>query len=240
MFRNMIPNLFTLGNLYCGFLAVGYVSQGKVNDAAILVLIGMILDSMDGRVARMLKVDSPLGKELDSLADIVTFGVAPSFLMYATVFENTGLTGLFVAGLFPLFGAYRLARFNVTPTATSLKYFTGVPITAAGTIVALLTLIHHMISPIISIVVFVSLAFLMVSRIKIPSFKDIPLPRYGTIGTIFVGVALFVMWQTKKFDWPAFYYVALPLYLIWITFYFVKSKKQPNQKKKWRIRKKKQ
>lgn len=237
LFRSMIPNLFTLGNLYCGFLSIGYVSRGEVRNAAILVLMGMILDSMDGRIARLLKVESPLGKELDSLADVVTFGVAPSFLMYATVFEGDGLVGLFISGLFPLFGAYRLARFNITPSTTSLKYFTGVPITAAGTIVALFTLVNNWIPPLISIVVFISLAFLMVSRIKIPSFKEVPLPRYGTIGTIFAGALLLVMWETKRTEWPTFIYLAFPLYLLWIAFYFVKGKKNPTQKRKWRIRK---
>ncbi|WP_017727900.1 CDP-diacylglycerol--serine O-phosphatidyltransferase, partial [Halalkalibacterium ligniniphilum] len=138
-FTKMIPNLFTLGNLYCGFLSIGYAANGQYNNAAILILIGMMLDSMDGRLARMLKANSSLGKELDSLADIVTFGVAPSFLVYYTYFDQFGLMGFMIAGLFPLFGAYRLARFNISSSKSSLHYFVGVPITAAGGILALLT-----------------------------------------------------------------------------------------------------
>ncbi|WP_368665701.1 phosphatidylcholine/phosphatidylserine synthase, partial [Pseudomonas sp. 2995-3] len=80
------------------------------------------------------------GKELDSLADIVTFGVAPSFLVYYTYFYQFDLLGFAVAGLFPLFGAYRLARFNVNTSKSSNNYFSGVPITAAGGILAILTL----------------------------------------------------------------------------------------------------
>ena len=102
-----------------------------------------MLDSLDGRVARLLRVDSQMGKELDSLADVVTFGAAPAVLMYYTSFSNYGIIGLYIAGLFPLFGAYRLARFNVTPSSTSMKYFTGVPITATGGLVAFLTLFSH-------------------------------------------------------------------------------------------------
>src|SRR5574342_31866 len=139
-FTKMIPNMFTLGNLYCGFLSIGFAANGQFNNAAILILIGMMLDSMDGRLARMLKADSQLGKELDSLADIVTFGVAPSFLVYYTYFHNFGILGTLVAGLFPLFGAYRLARFNISTDKSSLNYFIGVPITAAGGIMAILTL----------------------------------------------------------------------------------------------------
>ncbi|MFP3471469.1 CDP-alcohol phosphatidyltransferase family protein, partial [Micrococcus sp. SIMBA_144] len=89
--------------------------SGQFKNAAVLIIIGMMLDSMDGRLARMLHADSVLGKELDSLADIVTFGVAPSFLVYYTYFFQFGLLGFIVAGLFPLFGAYRLARFNTSP-----------------------------------------------------------------------------------------------------------------------------
>ena len=88
MYRAAIPNLFTLGNLYSGFLSIGYASLGYYKSAAILVLIGMMLDSLDGRVARLLRVDSQMGKELDSLADVVTFGAAPAVLMYYTSFSN--------------------------------------------------------------------------------------------------------------------------------------------------------
>ena len=83
--------MLTLGNLYCGFLSIGFAANGHFKNAAILIIIGVMLDSMDGRLARMLKADSTLGKELDSLADIVTFGVAPAFLIYYTYFNQFGL-----------------------------------------------------------------------------------------------------------------------------------------------------
>ncbi|WP_088041998.1 CDP-diacylglycerol--serine O-phosphatidyltransferase [Bacillus sp. EAC] len=243
MIRRSIPNLFTLGNLYCGFLSIGFAADGQVRNAAILILIGMMLDSMDGRVARVLGVQSQLGKELDSLADIVTFGVAPSYLVYCTQFSNEGILGLAIAGLFPLFGAYRLARFNVTPISTSLKYFTGVPITAAGGLVAFLTLFGNRIPQIVIITVFVALAFLMVSKIKIPSFKDIPLPKYTTIITLFLGYALYLVWNAKKNEWPFFLYMAIPLYIFFIFFQFFKSKKKQsgfeNQKpRRFRLKRK--
>ncbi|MGL4521921.1 MAG: CDP-diacylglycerol--serine O-phosphatidyltransferase [Bacilli bacterium] len=215
MIRRSIPNMFTLGNLYCGFLSVGYAASGNISTASILILIGMMLDAMDGRIARILRAESPLGKELDSLADIVTFGVAPSFLLYYTIFESYGTIGIFVAGLFPLFGAFRLARFNVTPTSTSLKYFTGVPITAAGGIVALLTLMD-ILPEIIMVTVFIILAFLMVSTVKIPSFKDFPLPKYGTIVTLFLGYLLYLFWTTQKGESNVFLYIAVALYIVYI------------------------
>lgn len=220
--------MFTLGNLYCGFLSIGFAANGQFNNAAILILIGMMLDSMDGRLARMLKADSQLGKELDSLADIVTFGVAPSFLVYYTYFYQFGLWGLLVAGLFPLFGAYRLARFNISTDKSSLNYFIGVPITAAGGIMAILTLFGDLIPNIVTTVVFTALSFLMVSRIRIPSFKEVPLPKYGTIVTIFLGSLLFVIWKGTYSQFPYLIYIATPLYVAYLAYRFVKGKNKNN------------
>lgn len=223
-FTKSIPNMFTLGNLFCGFLSIGYAANGSYKNAAILILIGMMLDSMDGRLARMLKADSALGKELDSLADIVTFGVAPSFLVYYTYFYQFGLVGLMIAGLFPLFGAYRLARFNISSTKTSQNYFVGVPITAAGGILALLTLFGDWVPNIVTTVLFTSLCFLMVSKIRIPSLKDVPLPKYGTIITIFLGASLFIIFKGTYGSFPYLIYIATPLYIAFLAYRFVKGK----------------
>lgn len=216
--------MFTLGNLYCGFLSIGYAANGQYNNAAILILIGMMLDSMDGRLARMLKANSALGKELDSLADIVTFGVAPSFLVYYTYFYQFGLWGFIVAGLFPLFGAYRLARFNISSNKSSHNYFVGVPITAAGGILALLTLFGESIPNIITTVVFTAMCFLMVSKLRIPSFKEIPLPKYGTIVTIFLGCSLYVIYKGTYGQFPYLIYIATPIYIAYLAYRFVKGK----------------
>jgi CDP-diacylglycerol--serine O-phosphatidyltransferase len=172
----------------------------------------------------MLKADSNLGKELDSLADVVTFGVAPSFLVYYTYFYQFGFLGLAIAGLFPLFGAYRLARFNIITTKSSGKYFTGVPITAGGGILALLTLFGYYIPQIVTTVIFTALCFLMISRIKIPSFKDVPLPKYGTIVTVFLGCLLFIIYQGTYAQYPYLIYIAIPLYIAYLAYRFVKGK----------------
>ncbi|TKC19479.1 CDP-diacylglycerol--serine O-phosphatidyltransferase [Robertmurraya kyonggiensis] len=219
-----IPNMFTLGNLYCGFLSIGFAANGEYNNAAILILIGMMLDSMDGRLARMLKADSTLGKELDSLADIVSFGVAPSFLVYYTYFYQFELIGLVVAGLFPLFGAYRLARFNISSDKSSLNYFIGVPITAAGGILALLTLFGGEFPDIITTVVYTALCFLMISRIRIPSLKEVPLPKYGTIVTVFIGCLLVVIYRGTYVKFPYLIYIAAPLYVAYVAYRFVKGR----------------
>jgi CDP-diacylglycerol---serine O-phosphatidyltransferase len=220
-----IPNTLTLGNLYCGFLSIGFAANGQFKNAAVLIIIGMMLDSMDGRLARMLDADSTLGKELDSLADIVTFGVAPSFLVYYTSFHQFGLLGFFVAGLLPLFGAYRLARFNTSPPKSSLHYFIGVPITAAGGILAILTLFGDRIPNIVTSVIFTAMCFLMISRIRIPSFKEIPLPKYGTIVTIFIGALLYVIYKGTYEQFPYLIYIAAPLYFAYVAYRFIKRGK---------------
>lgn len=232
MIKRSVPNLFTLGNLYCGFMSIGFAAQGQFKNAAILILIGMMLDSMDGRLARVLKVESNFGKELDSLADIVTFGVAPAFLVFFTSFEKFGIIGYCIAGLFPLFGAFRLARFNVNAKTVD-KYFTGVPITAGGGILALLTLFSDYIPDIVITTTFTAMCFLMVSKIKIPSLKEVPLPKYGTIVTIFLGALIYLVFMTKHAEIPYFIYIAIPLYIAFLTYRFKQNKS--NKKKNGNI-----
>jgi len=228
--KNGIPNLFTLLNLFFGFLSVMYSAQGDYKNAAILILIGMMLDSMDGRIARMLQVESELGKELDSLADIVTFGVAPAMMAYYSYFSSFGVLGMAIAGLFPLFGAYRLARFNINAVKSSLHYFTGVPITAGGGLLTLLTLFQVKMPGIIFVIAFFIICFLMVSTIKIPSLKEIPLPKYGIIITLFLGYAIYLVFKKEQHRFPYFIYVAIPLYVAFISYQLVKMKRN-NQKR---------
>lgn len=203
-----------------------YSAIGDYKNAAILILIGMMLDSMDGRMARMLHVESELGKELDSLADIVTFGVAPAMMAYYSYFSYFGIPGMAVAGLFPLFGAYRLARFNINAVKSSLHYFTGVPITAGGGLLTLLTLFHGKMPSIILPIAFFVICFLMVSKVKIPSLKEVPLPKYGIIITAFLGYAIYIVFRKEHHRFPYFIYVAIPLYISFIGYQLVRSKKK--------------
>ncbi|MCM3566927.1 CDP-diacylglycerol--serine O-phosphatidyltransferase [Neobacillus mesonae] len=207
-----------------------YSAVGDYKNAAILILIGMMLDSMDGRIARMLRVQSELGKELDSLADIVTFGVAPAMMAYYAYFSNFGVLGMAVSGLFPLFGAYRLARFNIDAVKSSLKYFTGVPITAGGGILTLLTLFHGKMPSIILPIAFFVICILMVSTVKIPSLKEVPLPKYGIIVTLFLGYAIYIVFKKEQHRFPYFIYIAIPLYIAFIGYQFVKIKRRRNPK----------
>ncbi len=140
-----IPNLLTLGNLTCGFVSLIFASTGSPEGyrvGAVLILLAALLDGFDGQAARWLRVDSPLGKELDSLADSVAFGVAPGYLAYKTYLSGLSVPlagrpvdlGILLAAVFPICAAYRLARFNVRPSPRS---FVGLPSPVAGILVGL-------------------------------------------------------------------------------------------------------
>ncbi len=176
MFAKVLPSCFTIGNLFFGILAIILAFQNSWEYAAIMVIIGMLLDGLDGRVARMLNTQSEFGKELDSLSDIITFGVAPAVIMYISTFQHMGIGGWLVTAIFPICGALRLARFNVHPGVPG--YFIGLPITAAGGILATMALYNkHVSSAYILMVAMLFLSFLMVSQIKYPTFKKIGIPK---------------------------------------------------------------
>ena len=222
MKRN-VPNLLTLGNLFCGFLAINATINGDIRNAAILIFIAIMLDAMDGRLARILGVSNDFGKQLDSLADIVSFGVVPAFMASYVYFEGEYI-GIILSGLFPLFGAYRLARFNITPTDQSLKYFKGIPITLAGAIVTFLTLFEKNISDLLFGSIFVGLAILMVSTIRIPSMKKIKLPKNAIITTIFILYMGYVFIGLKPENIPLSFFIALGVYIAFIVIRFIKEK----------------
>lgn len=190
--RKMLPNAFTIGNLLLGMTAILLCLQGYDKWAAIVVLAGMVVDGVDGRLARALGVESDFGRELDSLADIVTFGAAPAVIMYEVQLHALGLFGGAIAVLFPVAGAVRLARFNIRDART--RHFVGLPITAAGAIMAAFTLYRGLAPtdwlPVVSLVA----TFLMVSRVRYPDFKKASLPRMTftvvPLLVIFVAVAL--------------------------------------------------
>ncbi len=169
MNTKLIPSIFTLANLLLGVVSLVFTMDDEFVIAASMILLAMILDGMDGRLARRLDAASPFGKELDSLADLVSFGVAPAILAYASKMKSLEAIGLVISISFALCGAVRLARFNILNIST---YFVGVPITAAGSLIALLVLVgNRMPVPVIVYpVIMVLLAILMVSNIKIPKY----------------------------------------------------------------------
>lgn len=179
----IIPNLFTTGNLFCGFLAIISIFKGKPFLGAVAILIAVGFDQLDGKIARLAGASSRFGIEYDSLSDLVSFGVAPALLIYYWALEGFGRLGWLATFLFVGCGALRLARFNVQTATADPKYYRGLPIPAAATFIALTVLLYHRLGEklttehiAILIMVYV-LSFLMVSNIRYPSFKELELIR---------------------------------------------------------------
>ncbi|MDU1411268.1 MAG: CDP-diacylglycerol--serine O-phosphatidyltransferase [Clostridium sp.] len=169
MNKSFIPNSITLGNLVCGVLSLQCTLNHDYTTAGLFILLGGIFDRYDGTVARFLNTNSDLGKELDSLADLVSFGVAPSLLAYSLYnLKSFGILGLIISLLFPVAGAYRLARYNCNEFN---NVFTGVPITIAGSLLAILEILSAVklknISPVIPMSFMLILAYLMISHLQI-------------------------------------------------------------------------
>lgn len=167
MAKSAVPNFFTFGNLACGLLSILMTFEGNYKMACIFILIAGLMDRYDGRIARFLDVSSDLGKELDSLADLVSFGVAPALLAFSMYqFISLGIIGYLLVLMFPISGAYRLARYN---SSSFDGVFMGVPITAAGMVLAFYVLItlNKTSNSSLPIILVVILSYLMISKLKI-------------------------------------------------------------------------
>ncbi|GAB5606306.1 CDP-diacylglycerol--serine O-phosphatidyltransferase [Sideroxyarcus sp. TK5] len=132
----LLPNLFTTAALFAGFYAIVQAMNGRYEIAAVSIFIAMVLDGLDGRVARLTHTQSEFGAEYDSLSDMVSFGVAPSILMYEWAFRDLGKWGWFAAFIYCAGAALRLARFNTNIDVVDKRYFQGLPSPAAAALVA--------------------------------------------------------------------------------------------------------
>ncbi|MDQ6630587.1 MAG: CDP-diacylglycerol--serine O-phosphatidyltransferase [Verrucomicrobiota bacterium] len=236
----LLPNLMTAGNLFCGFVALtkiveADISQGSFHDiryAIGFILLACIFDLLDGRVARMGGVESAFGREFDSLADIISFGAAPAFLVHRVVLKDVFIhyqeIGWLIASLYLICGALRLARFNCLAAMAGSgggKEFTGFPIPAAAGLVASLTLFlmwwedknfvtgnWRYLLP----VILVFLSIMMVSEVKYPTFKTLDLKARRTftktvISILFIGCLVIL----RKILIPLILPLIFTLYLIY-------------------------
>jgi CDP-diacylglycerol---serine O-phosphatidyltransferase len=251
-----LPNLLTAGNLFCGFVALTKIVDAdpfaedyfiQIKYALAFILLACIFDLFDGRVARMGGIESPFGREFDSLADLISFGVAPAFLVQRVVLADVFGQGQyrsiswFIASIYLLCGAFRLARFNclaVMNTGKGGKDFLGFPIPSAAGLVASLTLLiihfnekekslpqwgNYMIA-----VVLVFLSAMMVSTVRYPSFKSLGLRSTSTFAkaigaAIFLG-SLFILRE------KILYYVLPAFFTIYLIYGFVR----PSLSRAWR------
>ncbi len=193
----LLPNLFTTGGLFCGFYASVTTLQGEFQVAATAILIALIFDSLDGRIARMTKTSSRFGAEYDSLSDLVAFGVAPGLLAYRWALEPWGAWGWLAAALYVVCGALRLARFNVQSGVVDKESFVGLPIPAAAAVIATTIWVYDYLggegttSKHITLLMLVYvLAGLMISTIRYASFKDLNLRDRQPFGLLVAGIIL--------------------------------------------------
>lgn len=212
---HVLPHSFTLAALFCGFFSVvqsfGAPSPGAAGaaeglyTAALAILFGAFFDAFDGRVARLTRTESVLGLELDSLADVVTFGVAPASLVYNWSLGRLGLAGLLICFGWVACGAYRLARFNVlahqAAGARPGPYIVGLPIPAAAAVIVSLVVVAHRAGAeyvgtqgTLAVIV-VALSYLMVSRIRFRSFKAVAWRSRRTLAaTVLVVLSSVAVW----------------------------------------------
>jgi len=189
--RIVVPSFFTLMNLFCGFLAIILIAEGNLRFGAWLIVFAGLFDVLDGFMARLANATSEFGMELDSISDVVSFGVAPGFLIYTFAFNELAIIGILLSALPPICGAIRLARYNVESKYAESVYFRGLPIPAqavmfSGFYLTFSNKLHlfdvfeqGVISVLIPVVILLS--FLMVSTIpfdKIPRFDRDSVKKY--------------------------------------------------------------
>jgi len=242
-----LPNLLTAGNLFCGFVALTKIVEADLNTgdygpikmALGFILLACIFDLFDGRVARMGGVESPFGREFDSLADLISFGVAPAFLVHRVVLrdvfgEGHPEWGWFLASIYLICGAFRLARFNCIAAQTGTgggKEFLGFPIPSAAGLVASLTLLIIKLNEsertlgnwkYLLLVVLIFLSAMMVSTVKYPTFKALGLRSTSTF-TKALGAALFLGLLLVLRD-KILYYVLPAFFTLYLLYGFIRPR----------------
>ena len=201
----LIPNLITTASLFSGFFAIVASINGRFEAAALAILVAMVLDGLDGRLARLTQTTSGFGVQYDSLSDLVAFGVAPALLVYLWALQGFGRFGWVAAFLFVACGALRLARFNVQTGSIDPNYFNGLPIPAAAAFVATGVLFYLHLGGVSSLrhvyvlVMIYVLSFLMVSNLKFFSFKKPDLISRHPFQTLVTVVLIFVVVATEPY-----------------------------------------
>ena len=198
--RIILPNMFTLIGVCIGLSSIKFAFDGKFEISVIAIVVAGIIDGLDGRIARLIKGTSQVGKELDSLTDVISFGVAPAFIMYFWALSETGRVGWLISLIYVVCVALRLARFNVSSNEESSwkdNFFEGIPSPAGGVLVLMplilsisefqfLNLNYQIIVP----VMFIIVSILLISKIPTYSFKRIVVPRSTSIFLLF-GIILY-------------------------------------------------
>jgi len=186
----ILPNLFTASSIFVGVISIVEASKGNFFLASWLILLALIFDGLDGRIARMTNTTSQFGVEFDSLADIVSFGIAPAMLLYFFIGDEYGRFGILVSAIYVIFGAIRLARFNISTAKTDPNVFIGLPIPTAAIFISMWILLFHKYAledyGITLLFLTLGIAVLMVSNFRYPSFKKVRLDKPMVFKTIII------------------------------------------------------
>ncbi len=199
---SILPSLFTTGNLFLGFWSIVKTLDGRFAEAAPLIGAAVILDMLDGRIARLTNTQSEFGAQYDSLADAVSFGVAPALLAYCWALQIVPRAGWPAAFLFLACGVLRLARFNVQRHVVDARYFVGLPIPAGAAQIAAIVFVlpeppSSRLAAVGMLALVVALAFLMVSTFRYRSFKGVDLRRRRSYISVLGLVLLFLLVATQ-------------------------------------------
>jgi CDP-diacylglycerol--serine O-phosphatidyltransferase len=195
--KSIVPSLFTIANIFVGFLAIVNAMEGRVVTASWLILVAGIFDVLDGKVARFIRSTSEFGIEFDSLADVVSFGVAPSLVVYQAFFHRLGAPGVALSFLPLLFGGIRLARFNIQVSGDDKESFIGLPIPAAASTISAYVIFNYDLweglrFPALLVPVVITVSLLMVSTLEydaMPKFSFVG-GRRNTVLVVILVVAL--------------------------------------------------
>lgn len=211
----LLPNLLTATGLFAGFYSVVAALKGYFDLSAYAIFIAMIMDTLDGRVARMTNTQTPFGSEFDSLSDVVSFGVAPALVIYSWSLTSLGKVGWLGAFLFAACGALRLARFNTQVKSADKRYFQGLPIPAAAAVIASFVWLWHdyinqpMWFEIVALIITAVLALLMVSNVRFHSFKQFNFKEQVPFIAILIVILAFVCIALNP---PAMLFIVFVLY----------------------------
>ncbi len=198
--RRIAPNSVSVLSLVFGVLSIFMTIENNFFYAALFIILAVVADSMDGRIARLLGVSGEFGKELDSLCDLGSFGVAPAIMIYQYAMSDLGTPGMVIAALFTAGGAMRLARFNVN-SAEVKGYFQGMPIPAGACFLATYVLSGYSFSSFMTAIMTLIIAAIMYSNIKFPDFKGKGNPMFipPVIAALLLGI---YMLYGRPSAWP--------------------------------------
>ena len=234
--RIILPNMFTLVGVCIGLSSIKFAFDGKFELSIIAILVAAIIDGLDGRIARLIKGTSQVGKELDSLTDVISFGVAPAFIMYFWSLNQLGRIGWLICLIYVVCVALRLARFNVSSNADPSwrdNFFEGIPSPAGGVLVLMplvfsfselqfIKLNYDLVVP----GIFIIISILLISKIPTYSLKRIAVPRSMTIFLLFTVVLYFGLLLIYSFNTVLISGLAYLLFIPVSTIHYYKIKKK--------------